>query len=325
MSAIPAGCSFALLAFDDCQVLQVSASHLSLAHGLDAYAQAPIEVPEHWKTWKGTLFSDAVRDANLTIVATAAPNEATSLQRRLTTFLFALMISGVPDYREIHWLSGSTEHGEMTNMGWMNVDTFYRTNGQRRPRITDNVLMSCADLSAGIIRFFTSSEHYRVRLGFNRLISGLRSKEPRRRLHEFVASLDGLMALEPGQSRRRFRERAPTFGTFSAVPDPFATLYDLRSADEHLNPWQPILDPAGSLSQKIRDALTLAWTDAAERLACDVYRRLILNPTLLSDFRDETTTTAFWSQSPTSRTARWGSPLPLTVDQTPFVEALNFH
>lgn len=50
----------------------------------------------------------------------------------------------------------------------------------------------------------------------------------------------------------------------------------------------------GQLGGQELDAIALAWTDAAQRLATDVYRRLISSPALLTEFRNEASTQALW-------------------------------
>lgn len=295
------------------------------------YPSAPFDIPEHWQKWIGTLKNAHFAEANLVVVVTrpsATPGvldqETRDLERELTTFICGLMIGGVPDYKETTWFSGANVDGELSVRGLRSLETFYRTAGQVRPVLDDGSVKSAAALGAEILKLFASPDHKRVRVGFSKLVDGLKSRHPRARLHEFVKAIDGLMALEVGKSTRQFIHRGRTFASFGSKDDDCKPLYDLRSAEEHLNDWTPILDPTGKLSPQERDALALAWTDAAQRLATDVYRRLLTAPKLLAEFKDENSTRAFWKLDDAERRKRWGSPYGMAVDPKPFQKALSY-
>jgi hypothetical protein len=100
--------------------------------------------------------------------------------------------------------------------------------------------------------------------------------------------------------------------------------YDLRSAEEHLNDWTSLLDPSRKLKRMELDELGLSWADLSQRLATDVYGRPLNSPTLLAEFKDDTSTKSFWALDDKERLRRWGAPLKLTVDPKPFQLALSY-
>jgi hypothetical protein len=326
---IPVNHKFSALAFDDCMEVKLSTA-AEVAPNLRAYPAAPFELPQHWKEWIGTLKNGHFTEANLVLIitrASAAPSvldqETRDLERELTAFVFGLMLGGVPDYKETTWFSGANVDGALSVRGLRSLDTFYRTPGQARPVLDDASLSNAAAIGAETLKVFASPDHYRVRVGFGKLVDGLKSRNPRVRLHEFVRAIDGLMALEVGQSTKQFVHRGRTFASFANADGNCKPFYDLRSAEEHLNEWTPILDPAARLARQERDALALAWTDAAQRLARDVYRRLLTSPKLLAEFKDENSTRAFWKLDDAERRKRWGTPYAITVDPKPFQKALS--
>jgi hypothetical protein len=330
VTAIPVSHKFSAIAFDDCMAVKLSSASVDLAPGLRAFKAAPFELPQQWKEWLGTLQAGHFAKSNLVLMVDRPSSTPTDLdqetrdrERELSAFVFALMMSGVPDYRETIWFSGANVDGEISVRGLRRLDVFYRTPGQLRPVLDDASMITTAKLGTKILDLFRSQDYRRVRVGFNKLIEGLKSPQPRDRLHEFVRSIDGLMALEAGKSTRQFVHRGHTVASFVNGIDTCRTFYDLRSAEEHLNDWRQILDPTGNLDGFALEASGLTWADAAQRLATDIYRRLLLSPALLSEFKDETSTKAFWALDDKERQRRWGAPMSLELDSKPFRFALS--
>jgi hypothetical protein len=264
-AAIASNHKFSVLAFDDCAQVNLSADSVKLSSSLTAYTAAPFELPDYWKKWLGSLQSGHFVDANLIIMISrpsATPavldQETKDLERELTTFVFGMMIQGVPDFGRTTWLSGANVGGDLSVRGLRELSKFLRSPGQPRPTIDDAWLMGAAQLGAEILKLFQLTEHRRVRVGFNKLIDGLKSASVTVRLHEFVRSIDGLMALEKGKSTWQFEQRGRTFATLPNTSATCRMFYDLRSAEEHLNDWTPILDPNGKLKRLELDALGLA-------------------------------------------------------------------
>jgi hypothetical protein len=168
------------------------------------------------------------------------------------------MLAGVPDYSETTWFSGANVDGELSVRGLRSLETFIRTPGQSRPSFDERSLRKAAAVGTEILRLFASPDHYRARIGFRKLVEGLKNRQPRGRLHEFVRAIDALMALETGKSTRQFVHRGKTFGAFSNANDDCRRFYDLRSAEEHLNDWTPLLDSTGTLGPRQREASATA-------------------------------------------------------------------
>jgi hypothetical protein len=224
-AAIALNHKFSVLAFDDCAEVTLSADAVPLSNTLTAHRTAPFELPEHWKRWLGSLQTQHYSDANLAILISRSSDtpevqdqETKDLERELTAFVFGMMILGVPDFARTTWFSGANVSGNLSGRGLRQLDSFLRSPGQPRPVLDDARLVWAAKLGVEILSLFQSSDYRRVRVGFNKLIDGLKSANPTVRLHEFVRSIDGLMALETGKSTKQFVHRGRTFASFPIVP-----------------------------------------------------------------------------------------------------------
>lgn len=325
---LPMNHKFSIIAFDDCIEVDLP-SQVDLSEIAHVFPAPPFALPEHWRKYVGELDADHFGNANLAIVvhhpATTpkpAMDDIRPVSADLSRFVLAFMLNGVPDYSAATWFSGANDNGELLIVDCSELDHFYRLDGQRRPTIDRTSLTEAWALALDIARLYNSGQHLRLRMAFNELISGFKSVDARERLHCFVRSFDGLMALEPGKSTRQFVHRVRTFGEFAGGERDCRMFYDLRSASEHLNDWDTLLDPAGTMSVKQRNVLILAWADAAERLATFVFRRLLRSPALLAHLVDETTTRAFWRLPDDERQRLWGDKMPIGIETRSFSIAL---
>lgn len=326
--AIPQNHKFSLIAFDDCIRVALPAA-VDIDPRLHVSPAAPFELPEHWREWIGTLRTNHFAEANLVMLLhqfSAAPGvldqETEDLDREMTCTLYGLTLNGVPDYSRTTCLAGADVDGMLSVRRNTSINVFYRVPGQPRPTIDQQALERAAALGTAILNLYKLPTHLRLRNAFTSLIGGFWERDNRERLHHFIRSIDGLVGLEVGKSTKQFIHRGRTFASFTDPAQSCKTFYDLRSASEHLNPWNGVLDPAGTLGAKQRDALGLAWADAAERLATDVFRRVLQSPAVLAHFTDETTIAAFWHLPDDQRRNQWGAPLAIAIDPRPFAIAI---
>src|SRR5205085_2055659 len=113
------------------------------------------------------------------------------------------------------------------------------------PRVTAATLNSAERVVGGLITTYTPGTHFiRVRRGIDSLIAGWKAASLTDRLHRCVRSLDALMKLPQGTSRREFINRLGTFATAPNLTDVADALYRLRSFDEHLTEWPAQLNVA---------------------------------------------------------------------------------
>ena len=97
---------FGMLAFDDCAEVQLNAA-LDLGGGITVHPACPIDLPEHWRTWLGTLQTDYLVDANLAVcvqIDSATPTvldgETKQLEKRLSALRLGFFLHGIPDIPE---------------------------------------------------------------------------------------------------------------------------------------------------------------------------------------------------------------------------------
>lgn len=99
------GTKFGLLAIRNTSTA-IAADVEVLAPGeIVAHAACPIDLPEHWRNWLGTLQTPELVDANLTIaiqVPSVTPDvmdaETHAIEQRLDRVWHGLRLQGIPDY-----------------------------------------------------------------------------------------------------------------------------------------------------------------------------------------------------------------------------------
>ena len=153
-----------------------------------------------------------------------------------------------------------------------------------------------------------NAEFRRVTVGLESLFKGLKEEMGQDRLHQFVRSLEALVLPKRGKMEKNFVHRCQTFArvgddTRLLLSEAFA----LRSATEHLNPWEGALRQCYPLAR----CENICWqrTRQIERLACHAYSRLLRDPELREHFRTDDAIAAFWKLRDDQTRELWGSSL----------------
>ena len=96
---------FGLLAFDGCAGVDLVGA-LALGDGVSVHPGCPIELPEHWITWLGSIQAERLTRANLVFTVqiesetpTILDAETDQLATHLQALRFGLFLHGIPEYR----------------------------------------------------------------------------------------------------------------------------------------------------------------------------------------------------------------------------------
>ena len=302
---------FGMLAFDGCSDVNVEGS-LMLGNGVSFHPGCPIELPEHWNTWLGSLQSENLTGANLAFTVqidsetpTTLDAETKQLLEQLLALRFGLFLHGIPEYRNnLIALGGIDDEGRTSVRRIEMPGRAYCHRLGRRPTITAESLASTSVCANQILALHRNQDAFRrVRAGLRACAHGMEEPEPAERLHQYVRALDGLTMLRPGEGANLFSQRAQLFATGANIADILVQLYRLRSTQEHLNDFHQVL---GELTEAEFQHLGSLRAYQAEQAALGAYQRLLTTPGLLTHLESETSISEFWALDDESRRNIWG-------------------
>ena len=135
-------------------------------------------------------------------------------------------------------------------------------------------------------------------------LSGMQERYGDARLHQFVRAAEAVVKPRIGETRRQFLHRSTLF--IGATEDNRALLghlFDLRSAAEHLNEFENLLQDVPAAERQ-----RAGWLRSyqAELLAGRIYRRILADPAALALFRTDAEVDTFWALTDRERQDRWG-------------------
>lgn len=308
------GDKFAAIVFGGVRDVNLAApaqitNELSLESGMT------VTLDEHWRNWIGQADAEAFEDGSITLLAKRASAnslrldaESQELKRLVQSFLYGCCLVGVPSYQPqgLLLVGGVGPDGaEVREL--IRLHTFYRQRPATRVPIDGNYGTSGWTYGQGVDAIFAGGDTHRVRRGFNAWLRGVWEEPQNRKLHQFVRSVDGILHLAQGRSRREFIARCTHLVRSRNAYLVLDELYSLRSIEEHLNDWKAYWPQIAGADAQTRYAAR-AWQ--AETLATEMYRTLFQSVALRASFADDTATDAFWAQGGATIQAAW----PLQVD-----------
>jgi len=324
---------FACIALDGPDVDNALPEPFEVAHGVWALKHAPVEIDEWWREGLGTWTLERYRNCGLFLVATARSarpgildDENTQLEKGLYGLLHALLLHEAGRFYVGQIMTGAREGDRPPNVRQHSrIPECPPHDRAALPEIDAALLTRANATSVELLHLFGEEDdvlpplttgpaarrvqaHGRVRRGFNALLEGLRARYANQRLHHCERALEGVTHPPIGQTRRTFVHRcAVLVGGSPAARAILSDIYDLRSAEEHLNEWQGVLGGRGNPETV---ALLLAYQ--SEVLACFAFRHLLENPALLQQFESDATTSAFWGQTNPTPAQAWGQTIDIT-------------
>lgn len=276
-----------------------------------------------WEKWLGSIRSIRLRSANLVLLVEEPsdfPEVLGDAHQRLSNglgLLYNMLHLGVgidiSDDEGVDRLTGSSVNGVPDIRRVEQMPRFYKTQGGPRAPITRDWLEGCLVLRSGFAATDADKTQFRrVIRGLITLFKGLKEKAGQDRLHQFVRSLEALVLPDVGRTKKQFVKRCQTFARAgNNIRELLSEAFDLRSATEHLNPWDI---PVQCYALGEREAVCLQRTRQIERLACDAYSRLLCDPSLREHFRTDDAIATFWNLPETQRCRYWGTPLDISKE-----------
>ena len=214
MSAVQKSHKFALIAFQNASITPLP-TPLNFAYGMSVYSGLPFSLPTHWERWLGTLKSGALQESNLILLVTA-PSEAPkvldqenrALERKVTAFLYALLMGGVPHLEEGMLLSGANDKGDLRVRSVTQLDHYLRPAHVPPKTITIEDLTHGDRVAGSLLRVLDQSGGFkRLRRGVAAWRRGIIEERPQDRLHQFVRSLEALIMPDIGKTKAQFTHR----------------------------------------------------------------------------------------------------------------------
>lgn len=277
-----------------------------------------------WKEWLGSIRLERLDRAELVILVeerSDLPWMLDDVDQRLSRDLGLLfymlhLMDGIETSMDdgADLLNGSTIDGTPDVRQVDQMPIFFRSKGQRGSPITQRWLEDSVVLRAGAAELMTdNAEFRRVTYGLETLFKGLKEGMGQERLHQFVRSLEALVLPKRGETEKNFVHRCQTFARAGdETRHLLSEAYALRSAAEHLNPWEGALQQCYPLAE--REEICWQRTRQVERLARHAYSRLLSASELREHFRTDAAIAAFWKLRDDQRRELWGSSLDITSE-----------
>ena len=313
---IPPDHKFALIALEGPLVRDALSYELQVAPGVWVFPESPLDIDEWWGEGVGSFDLRHYKDSHLYLLTTAhsatpgvfdAENQA--LIRHLHGFLQGLLTCEAVRYSWARMISGAREGERAPNpRQYSFLPACYPQSNTRHLELDDPLAVVAHNVGQAILAIYHQVPHLlaptprlqagtRLRRGFNALLDGLRQRDGAPRLHAFVRALEGLVHPRRGNSERQWVHRCQTLAGHHSA-DVLSEMYQLRSAEEHLNDFRDVLEnPAATLR-----------VFQAEVLACSAFRRIFENPTLRTHFRNDNSIAAFWRSRTPGPQRLWGQP-----------------
>lgn len=283
--------------------------------------QFPLD--EHWRGWMGSVAVEHVEDANLFLVASmpsAAPGildaeSAVLKQRAYNTYVGLQLVSRFAPAHKPMLILGGLESGELTVRSLDEFDVPVPSIAVPYPEVTMDELHRAVAVGANLHAITTAD----IPGGYWRLFRTLRiytesrtNRDLVERVHQFSRCIDGLILPAIGETKKQFKSKTELFiGPGHA--DLMGEIYDLRSADEHLNDnkYFEEFDREVRLGGVKKELVV-------EYIARTALARIIGTPALWPHFANHDALYAFWKLEPAARRAIWGEPIDLAVATADF-------
>jgi hypothetical protein len=327
---IPENHKFACIALEGPRVADDLPDSYRIAENVWAVKTAPVEVDDWWGRGLGTWELERYKRCGLFLFATmesAAPmildREHQLLQKKVYALLHSLQIHEAARFEQGRLLVGARMGDQPVDLRQHSqVPACYPHSSAHQAVLNGALLGRAHDMAEQLLQLFGEAEeeafppasrvqqHSRVRRGFNVLLAGLRERYGNQRFHHFERALEAVTHPPIGKTRKKFVSRCTVFaGDDRETRSVLENIYDLRSAEEHLNEWQPVL--AGHPDAEEVAALR---SYQSEVLACYVYRRILGDAALRGEFATDATADAFWARVDPNPGQAWGATFDIRED-----------
>lgn len=283
---------------------------MEVGPGLWFAQKLPFNLEKHWREWIGTVRAGEVAKAQLILLVKSPSDlpevlneENESLMGLVGRFYQGLQLAA-PIWVEgdVVRLTGANRGGAVDVRNMSNLTPPACTHFGDTGLIGAEALRIAAAL-VPILNGFPKGTHLRLCRVLNAYFSGIAENDLRERLHQFCRCVEGLIFADQGQTTKQFKSRTELF-VGPKLHAFMGNLYANRSAVEHMN--DPVLTETAD-NQRRMSFLEMALI--SEDIARHCLINILLKPSLVLQYKDETALAAFWNRSEADRRTLWGQPL----------------
>jgi hypothetical protein len=216
-----------------------------------------------------------------------------------------MLLHGVPDYAGLMSFRGANVDGNVQVRSRFTLPPYYKPRHAEAALLTPEALQSIDAVAVGMRRLYATPRDYaRLKRGFmGAWLSGMQERYGDARLHQFVRATEAVIKPRIGQTKRQFVHRSTLFiGATEDSRTLLGHLFDLRSAAEHLNEFEDLLQDVPAPERQ-----RVGWLRSyqAELLAGKIYRRILADHAALAQFRTDEAIDTFWALTDQQQREQW--------------------
>jgi len=278
----------------------------------------PLELAPHWQGWLGSVKTEKLTRAGLTLIALCPSDHPEVLDdenRLLTEHAFSIFMGLL--MCEVFRFDGGLIISGANNGGHTDVRSLADLEPHLMPsavpsKAIGQLAIERANLIASGLRQISSKRdvYERLQRGVRAWRRGLQQIYGEDRLHQFVRALEAVVKPETGRSAKLFTHRCQVFaGTSDAARGLLSELYRMRSLAEHMNPIEPVL---AAYPADDREQVVQRRTYQAQILASHVLEQILTRADVLAIFDSDAHIEDFWKKRRMDEQQKtWGHPIDL--------------
>ncbi len=289
----------------------------SLSHrGWTICSTPPFEIGEPWRKWQGEVAIEHFSQAKLFLLSETQSElafdigtvEAGRAERDVWRLLHSVLLQGIPPTNGAQHVSDSAINQPLTRPEVRGAFQLFPTIPWWPGPVGDEVARRALALAEAFLPLDATADSFvRLKKGIAAWMRGVQMSSGDDRLHQFVRALDALCFTSPGNGKKELRERLQRV-TSGLSGSELGELYDLRSQVEHLNEISPKVP-----HERIKDIERLGTFRIfqAERLAAELFMRVLKRESLRCHFESDDSIRKLWQLPNTELLELWGDRIDL--------------
>jgi len=278
--------------------------------------QFPLE--QHWREWMGSIAVKHLGECNVFLAATmpsTAPSnldaESKELKQRAYNAYVGLQLAS--DFTPAHkplLILGGLEQSVLSVRSLDEFDSPIPSIAARYPEITMAQLLESLRLGEnlhGIADAGIKGGHWRLFRTLRIYTETRTTQDIVERVHQYSRCIDGLILPSIGGTKAQFKSKTELF-IGPGHHDLMGEIYDLRSADEHLNDnrYLEVFDRDIRLDVLKKELVI-------EHIARTALAKIVGTPALWPHFANHDSLDAFWKLDADARRAIWGDAIDMNA------------
>ncbi len=262
----------------------------------------PVEIDEIWGKWLGSLTTEAIKNANIFILALKdsdkpqiLDDENKALTDSVSKYFFSLFFIGSLYYESAYIVTGAKEDKEISIRQFYKNKRYYQNDITSTYNLLQKDFHDAYNIKNTLFKINNSNEFQRFKHGVSAFQKALTEDIQQYRLHQFVRSIEALIIPPIGETKKKFIHRCHTFvKSNKKTRNILEEIYDLRCAVEHMNDWKIIFK---DLIDNKKEEIALERSKQVEILARKTYNYILQNENILKIFKDDDTLISFWKNN----------------------------